>query len=872
MAKSSIKEIAQAITEENRTETHGFKYYLRLFFRVARIVFFPLLLCYLELILHLVAYRNITVNFTWVVLFSFGLGSIVTFFTSVFSRKVNAILTYVFTFISTLIFCIELVYFNIFKGFAPISAVKMSGQAVTNFSGGMFEGIRNSIWQLLLLLIPFILLCALGIWLRPVFGRQSKKKQYSAIVCSAVILAGTIGIMSAFFSGTPSLYKTFSSSSTSTDTSVNHFGLNATIIQEIRWMIFPEEIKREVEPLSDVKHPDNTQTDPTVDFEALYDKAGENEELKSITAELSNMPATQKHEFTGICEGYNLISICAEAFCPEFIDPILTPTLYKLSTNGFVFNNFYSTFPNTTTNGEYSFCMGLYPDLSRSKTDSSFGLSATNYLPYTFGNIFSDMGKKAYAYHNYVAEFYYRNYTHTNMGYDFTAANNGLDIDITWPSSDYDMMVASVDDYINSGEQFCAYYMTFSGHYQYTKENAMSAKNWDKVEALPFSDPVKAYIACNLELEYALAYLMEQLEAAGVADKTVIVLTTDHFPYGLSDSQYEELSGRKMTDIFEKQKNSFICYVPSLAEPVIVDKYCSTVDILPTVLNLFGFTYDSRLLAGHDILAPDSLNVAVIADGSFITEGIKYNSTLLRYQFEDSSTEMKEKAEQIYRLIEKRFRLSTDILNNDYYSFVYDRKSDSEEIDNLTAPYIDVGIMEQSSVYYVMKNGIMEPYSDTVFGVTRKCSIAEVVNYIYRVAMQPPVEAVTDPMPFSCINAYMSGVTWAYSAGILRDDGLLPYDLNKEIDLSQLALIITRMAEYSKIDITTDETVLETWISTLPGVNPEILRMALFCHDRNIITANADEDFIFRNLNTSATKNNVATAIYRLCSYYIMPE
>ena len=41
---------------------------------------------------------------------------------------------------------------------------------------------------------------------------------------------------------------------------------------------------------------------------------------------------------------------------------------------------------------------------------------------------------------------------------------------------------------------------------------------------------MKAYIACNLELEYALEYLMQRLEQAGVADKTCIVLTNATTP------------------------------------------------------------------------------------------------------------------------------------------------------------------------------------------------------------------------------------------------------------------------------------------------------------------------------------------------------
>ena len=125
----------------------------------------------------------------------------------------------------------------------------------------------------------------------------------------------------------------------------------------------------------------------------------------------------------------------------------------------------------------------------------------------------------------------------------------------------------------------------------------MSAKNRDAVCNLPYSETVQAYLACNMELEYALEDLFEQLERAGQADNTVIVLTADHYPYGLSESQYNELAGKDIDTTFEKYHNSFLCYIPNM-QPVDVDTYCCDIDILPTLLNLFGVSYDSRLLAG----------------------------------------------------------------------------------------------------------------------------------------------------------------------------------------------------------------------------------------------------------------------------------
>ncbi|MBR5783149.1 MAG: LTA synthase family protein [Clostridia bacterium] len=831
--------------------------------------YFPLLICFLEIAVHIFAYRDIDLNIIWVIGFSAGFGFLFTFLTTVFHRVVNVVLTYVFTFFITLVFEIQLVYFEIFNGFAPVSSIKLGAQAVTNFTGGLVEGITQSIWWILLLLVPFVLLCIFGIWLRP---RMSRRKAFFWLPAAlgVGILGCVLGTMALFFSGVPSLWRTLNSASTSTDTSIGYFGINMTVVQEVRWLMFSGNGQEQAQELSTAEYDETAQIDSNIDFKALYEKAGEDTKLKELTAALSNMPVSHKNKYTGLCKDYNLIAICAEAFSPEFIDPELTPTLYKLTNNGFVFENFYAGFPNTTTNGEYAFCMGLLPDLTRTKIESSFDLSATNYLPYCYGNLFKEDGKGAYAFHNYVAEFYYRNYTHTNMGYEFKAANSGLDIPITWPSSDRDMVEASLPDFINSKDPFVAYYMTFSGHYQYTQENAMSVKNWSEVEHLPNSDPVKAYIACNLELEKALTLLMEELEKAGKADNTMIVLTTDHFPYGLTDEEYAELSGREIKNIFDRLKNSFICYVPNM-EPVKVDAYCSSIDILPTVLNLLGYTYDSRLMVGQDALDPDAQHIAVLADGSFAAEGVRYHASEMKYEYSEGSSVTREQAEELFLAAENRFGVSADILNNDYYSFAFDGKSGGTEIDNLTLAYKDVGIMSQAFVYYMLKNDLMEPEEETRFGLSSHASIAETLDVIYRIAGKPDIENAAFN-PFTVSMEYSEALRWCLSVGIIRDDGHMPKNLSSRITIGQLALLIHRFALFCGVESDIDEDKTADIRERYPDMGEEILQATMFCKTNNLIPGNNDEEYVFYTWNLGAKRTAVASSLYRLCTYCLEEE
>ena len=457
-------------------------------------------------------------------------------------------------------------------------------------------------------------------------------------------------------------------------------------------------------------------------------------------------------------------------------------------------------------------CMGLYPDMSRTKTDSSFNVAGTNYLPFCLGNALKGMGYQTWAYHDYIGDFYNRNITHANMGYTFKAADSGLDVKIDWPSSDLEMMEASVDDYINSGEPFHAYYMTFSGHYQYNWDNAMSAKNRDAVKDLPYSEPVKAYIACNLELEYALEYLMQRLEEAGVADKTCIALTNDHYPYGLTEDEYNELAGQTLDTTFEKYRNSFICYVPGLSENIVVDEYCSTADILPTLLNLFGVDYDSRLLAGTDVLS-SGLHAAVLSDKSFLTKTFRYDAGTETVIPADENTTVSDELAEAYRLyVDSRFQLSGNILNSDYYAHVFARESSGGSLED-TVVFTDIkSIFNQASVLYMYRKGYVDPETPDTFGGKATARLGEFIDVLYRIAGRPETDNTALPADyeneeFNAAHPYYNAVCWAYQARLLRqNDPNTEYD--DKVDYQTACVLIRRYAIMAGVDTDVDQTQL----------------------------------------------------------------
>ena len=579
-----------------------------------------LLPLYLEFMLHLLVCGSVSARIVYPLLFAAAAGMGFFVLCSLLPARANAVIVLVLGFLVTLYFEVQFVYHSIFGEFMAVWQVTFGATAITNFFSQMLYGIWRALWKILLLLVPWVLMLVLVCLHKLHFPCQKWYFPVSALALAFALHFLSVGMMRLNDDNAFSVYRLYQSPNTATQISVKNIGLLSTTRLECKYLL----LGAASEPTPSVEYPDPAPhpTEPegidldaynaiNIDFDQLA-SGTQDETLKKLDQHFAGVEPTGKNEYTGILEGYNLITICAESYSPYIIDPVRTPTLYKLSTEGFVFHNYYGSYASNTTNGEYTMCMGLYPDLSRSKSTASFYASQMNYLPFCLGNQFKSVGAEAWAYHNYTGEYYSRNETHPNMGYVFQSATDGLDIPLSWPSSDLDMMIASVDDYLSSGEQFTAYYMTFSGHYQYNWDNPMSVKNRAVVQDLPYSETVKAYLACNQELESALSYLIERLEQAGVADKTVIVLTNDHYPYGLTQQEYDELAGKPVDTTFERYRSSFICYVPGMQ--VDIDTYCSTADILPTLLNLFGFEYDSRLMAGRDILSPQAHDYAVLSD------------------------------------------------------------------------------------------------------------------------------------------------------------------------------------------------------------------------------------------------------------------
>ncbi len=639
---------------------------------VGNFLFWLIAFVYLEALLHSQVFDGFTAAFGYTVGFSAGAALVMSLLLGFLPRKANAVVSGVLALLLAVVYGSQIVYYAVFGSLYSLAMMALGGDALGAFWKETAMTMKEIFPTLVLLFGPLVLEFHLARKLPFVFRRTDKRCRIGQAVALVVVQVVTVLCLQAGGTGYFSNYYFYNSPDSTVDQMTERFGLVTSMRLELTPRSEDTAYLTSVEPTPTPEVPVEYNV-LEIDFDELNAQT-EDKKILAINEYCASLSGTNKNEYTGMLRDYNLILICAESFATGVIDPELTPTLYRLANEGIIFNNYYNAYPNTTTDGEYSLCQGLWPDTSRDKSASSFYASRNSYIPFALGNVFLDqLGIQSNGYHNYYGSYYGRKESHPNLGYDMQFAGKGMKFTVNWPASDLEMMEQSVDDYITQ-DQFHTYYMTFSGHYKYDVNiNPMVQRNWDEVKKLDqYSDAVKAYISCNLEFEKAMAYLMERLEEEGIADKTAIVIAGDHFPYGLKDKEYEELVGYEL-DGFNKYKSTLIFWVGGLEENIEVDEYCCNVDVLPTILNLWGFDYDSRLLAGTDVFS-DGEHMAVRIDKSFYTDKVWLNASTGEIRYLVPESELPEGyVEGLIQTVKNKFTISSDILTKAYYNFVFDK-------------------------------------------------------------------------------------------------------------------------------------------------------------------------------------------------------
>lgn len=713
---------AQSKGRRSRRQHRGFSFHLpqmrvsRDVQPILRLLFFPLLFLYQELVLHI--FMGTTLVYLPIYLmFSIAGGLVVAALTIPFPYRINQFLTRLITFVISLVYIVEIVCKQILQSYYPLSTAGTAAENhLTDYIDVIIPTVLKDIPLILIILLPFLLILVRGKQLTG-YHRFDVRMCLLTLVGALVFHIAGLGVVHLPWSGdlTP---KRLYHMDTNIEDQVEQLGMLNMMRLDVKHMIIPaknpidddfssigngdgsepatsaaastgEEKPNEEKP--DASQVNTAPNVMNVDLAALAESS-KNEDVKWLSNFFNSVTPTNKNEYTGMFEGYNVIQLCLEGFSGYAIDPELTPTLYKLSHEGFVFNNFYTPLHFTSTsNGECQSLLGLYPKNGNPITMKRTGQLKSN-MYFSLAQQLKRKGYQVMGFHG-NQDMYGRLASHTNLGYEFRQFGAGLECEtsesgkLLWPQRDSYVMEASMDDYIHSNTPFHVYYMTISGHMPYS-DNRVVAPYRDVVRALPYSEVTQNYIATAMEVDKALSVLLQRLEEAGKLDKTLIVAAADHIPY-FDIATLEELTGRSFGNSkeveqlneknldFDVYKNTLIMWTPSIKKPIQVDKVCGQVDILPTISNLLGLEYDSRMLAGSDILS-DSEGMVIFSSRCWKTDKGFYNRFTQKFTpapgVNMSQQEQESYVSSMKKLVGYKLDSTDKIVENNYYDVVFGNK------------------------------------------------------------------------------------------------------------------------------------------------------------------------------------------------------
>ena len=395
---------------------------------------------------------------------------------------------------------------------------------------------------------------------------------------------------------------------------------------------------------------------------------------------LNNQPPHTNNDYTGIYEDKNLILIMAESFDYMAIHETLTPTLFMLKNDYGFFENYYSPlYYRSTADSEFMTQTGLFPNKNVTLSMESY---LDNTFPDTLPNMFGERGYSSYSYHNYIDYFYPRRAFHTQtLGYDIYKnasdfglleehEGNGIIFDHQW-QKDTDLITLSTDDFIGN-QPFFVNYITVSQHFQYNQSHEVASIHIQQVrdyiattnEDIP--DVMQYYLATAIELDLAVKQLMDTLDQQGILEDTVIMIYGDHYAYGIDESTIWKYDTHK-----EDQNTNDLHNVPMMIYDHekrmanTFDHYMSSIDILPTIANLFGLTMNYQHVFGRDIFS-ESNHIVVFPDLSFVSQDFEYDALTESYRIFNASY-TNEELSALSSMFITKYRYNILILDNDYF-------------------------------------------------------------------------------------------------------------------------------------------------------------------------------------------------------------
>ena len=596
--------------------------------KLVHIFYYSLILIILDLALHIFV-KSSSYSFIHIITYDIFIG--VTFFTllSINNKTLRKIIFVFINIIITfyaLIILIQIFGFRSFSNLYPIKIIIMNTSYVFRiYKKDLLMVIKNNLLIFIISIFALIseIYISKKIYLSNDIIINNKEKYLIIILTGLLALFGIANINDNIIDW-------------ASNVKVN--GLKAAIANEYITkdnlvFDFDEDIKEKQEEDNEEI---STITYNTLDFD--FDELINNEkreEYNKINKYIKSKAPTEKNSYTGLFEGKNLIMICAEAFNSCIVDEELFPTIYRLVNNGFKLNNFYQPQgASSTSSGEYAFTTGMIP----TSNDLSFMESASNDMGFTVSKKLKNLGYNTYSFHNAYLKFYGRDLTHTeHMGFDvFYTYDTGME-KLTGKGLPNDkLMLEKTIDVVDATKPFLCYYMTYTGHLPYNTViyDDLFQEYCDKVVEKygdKYSSFARNYIAKNMYLEEGLKELLLKLEEKGILDDTVICMAPDHYPYGLKNN--DEMTDVDLIDLYGTEDIVAAKELLDKTYPILwcgslenddkeyrkdVDKVTCSIDLTPTLLNLFGIDFDSRLYPGRDVFS-NAEGIAIYQDGRYVT-------------------------------------------------------------------------------------------------------------------------------------------------------------------------------------------------------------------------------------------------------------
>jgi len=540
------------------------------------------------------------------------LGLIVSFVKYKFARRLLILLMSVFI---TALYFGESMYFSVFKTFAFWAQVDRLDE-LNNMGSQVGTYVRH---EFFLFLIPVgcFLVAQIGLVLQHLFGRgqqeANKPKQRLSWKQKLIGILGTIALLA-----TLGVYHGH------VKDDINKLYLKNSIEYVSKYSFFDAFIVNSLQATT----PLFKEAEPT----------GE-------SVESAFRIEREENSYTDMYKDKNLIFIEGESIASYAIDPVLTPTLYRLQQEGYAFDNYYAPV-GLTIESEYALMNSFY--LTPEKEQARH--NAKNSLP----GLFRQRGYSTQAFHNFFGDFYRRDEKMPALGFDafYDLAALEMSHEAGWDDmpSDIQLFERSLQ-HIPTDEKFLAYYITMTSHGKYDINTRTSIyENLEIVnERFPhYPDSVKVYLASVMVTDAGIARLYDELEHAGQLDDTVIVFVGDHYPKLLETEDLQQAFDIEQ-EINLHMPPFFIwdSSRPGLAKHELM----SNVDVLPTLANMFGL--DLQYAMGQDMFGAHTQDVFVewfdTRGYSFLTPGGGYDGLTREVIGSLTSTELEALRQRTYR-------------------------------------------------------------------------------------------------------------------------------------------------------------------------------------------------------------------------------